>query len=133
MKAKSYKELLVWNKAMDLVKEIYKLISVLPKEENYALADQMRRSVVSIPSNIAEGYERESTKEYIHFLSIANGSKSELMTQLEICKMLGYVDDITKTESLCDEIGKMLNKTIKTLTTKLYPPTTNKLYPPTTK
>ena len=125
MKAKSYKELLVWQKAMELVKETYKLISFLPKEENYALADQMRRSVVSIPSNIAEGFERQSTKEYIHFLSIANGSKAELITQVEICKMLGYVENITQIENLCEEIGKMLNATIKTLATKLSPLTTN--------
>ena len=73
---------------MELVKQVYGIINELPKEEKYALSDQMRRSVVSIPSNIAEGYERNSTKDYLRFLSIANGSKAELMTQLEICRML---------------------------------------------
>ena len=114
-----YKDLIVWQKSMDLVKQIYDIIDALPNEEKYALADQMRRSVVSIPSNIAEGYERESTKEYIQFLSIANGSKAELLTQLEICKMLGYIDDISNAKSLCDEVGKMISYIIKKLKQKL--------------
>ncbi len=114
-----YEDLIVWQKSMDLVKQIYDIIDALPNEEKYALADQMRRSVVSIPSNIAEGYERESTKEYIQFLSIANGSKAELLTQLEICKMLGYIDDISNAKSLCDEVGKMISSIIKKLKQKL--------------
>lgn len=85
----------------------------ITQRKKYALAEQMRRCVVSIPSNIAEGYERNSSREYIHFLSIANGSKAELVTQLEICKMLGYVNDITELVSLCDEIGKIINSIIK--------------------
>ena len=113
MKLNSYRDLIVWQKAMELVKKTYAIIAILPKEEKYALADQMRRCVVSIPSNIAEGYERNSSKEYVHFLSIANGSKAELVTQLEICKMLGYVNDITEIVSLCDEIGKIINSIIK--------------------
>lgn len=113
MKLNSYRDLIVWQKAMELVKETYSIISVLPKEEKYALADQMRRCVISIPSNIAEGYERNSSKEYTHFLSIAQGSKAELITQLEICKMLGYVEDVSPIIALCDEIGKMINSIIK--------------------
>lgn len=113
MKLNSYRDLIVWQKAMELVKKTYAIIAILPKEEKYALADQMRRCVVSIPSNIAEGYERNSSKEYVHFLSIANGSKAELVTQLEICKMLGYANDITEIVSLCDEIGKIINSIIK--------------------
>lgn len=88
-KLKSYKNLVVWQKAMDLVVEVYTLVKKLPKEEKYALSDQMRRSVVSIPSNIAEGYTRNSTTEYLRFLSIANGSRTELETQLII-----YVSNI---------------------------------------
>ena len=111
----SFRELIVWQKSMELVRQTYIIIERLPREEKYALADQMRRSVVSIPSNIAEGYERVSSKEYIHFLSIANGSKAELMTQFEICKMLGYAEDFATVNQLCDEIGKMLNSIIKKL------------------
>ena len=113
MKLNSYRDLIVWQKAMELVKKTYSVIALLPKEEKYALADQMRRSVVSIPSNIAEGYERNSSKEYIHFLHIANGSKAELITQLEICQMLGYVENVTSIIALCDEIGKMIHSIIK--------------------
>ena len=84
----SYKDLIVWQKAMDLVVEIYRICKFLPKEENYGLSDQMRRSVVSIASNIAEGQARDSKKDFIRFLSIAQGSKAELETQIEICRRL---------------------------------------------
>jgi four helix bundle protein len=100
---------------MDLVVEVYRLIKLLPKEETYALSDQMRRSVVSIPSNIAEGYGRSSTREYVRFLSIARGSKLELETQLLICVRLGYMREIEIEPSMqyCNEIGKMLNALIR--------------------
>lgn len=101
---------------MTLVKQVYDIINKLPCTERYALADQMRRSAISIPSNIAEGYERNSTKEYIQFLSIANGSKAELMTQIEICKTLNYIQNTQEIENLGNEIGKMLNTIIKKLT-----------------
>lgn len=113
MKINSYRDLIVWQKSMELVKITYSIIDALPKEEKYALADQMRRCVISIPSNIAEGYERNSSKEYQHFLSIANGSKAELITQLEICKMLGYANEVSPVIALCDEIGKMIYSIIK--------------------
>ena len=74
----SYQDLIVWQKSMQLVKEVYTLVKTLPKEEQFALSDQMRRAVVSIPSNIAEGYGRNSTNDYIRFLNIARGSKYEL-------------------------------------------------------
>lgn len=117
MAVQSYKDLLVWQKAMQLVKVTYQMIDKLPNEERFALADQMRRSAVSIPSNIAEGASRNSSKEFIKFLSIANGSKSELMTQFEICKMLGYIENIEEVLVLGDEVGKMLNALIKKLST----------------
>ena len=75
MGVSSYQELIVWQKGMELVKIIYLLSRKLPKEESFGLTDQIRRSAVSIPSNIAEGFGRHSTKEYIHFLRIARGSK----------------------------------------------------------
>ena len=115
----SYRELLVWQKSMEMVKEIYSLVKKLPKEEIYALSDQMRRAAVSIPSNIAEGQERSSKKEFAQFLKIAKGSKSELETQLLICKEIGYLTEteIQKAMNLLSEIGKMITSLTKTLTT----------------
>jgi len=109
---KNYKDLKVWQKAMDVTVDIYKLVKKLPKEETYLLSDQMRRSAVSIPSNIAEGQARSTAKEYARFLSIAMGSKSELETQLMICARIGYFSeaDISQPMSMLTEIGKMLNK-----------------------
>ena len=111
----NYRELIAWQKSMELVKITYETISLLPIEEKFALADQMRRSAISIPSNIAEGYERKSTKDYIHFLLIANASRAELATQFEICKMLGYINEIDELIMRCDEIGRIINAIIKGL------------------
>ena len=88
-----YREMIVWQKAMDLVKEIYLLAKMLPKEETYALSDQMRRAAVSIPSNIAEGMGRLSDKDQSHFLNIAYGSLMELYAQADIAHDLKYIDD----------------------------------------
>jgi four helix bundle protein len=90
---KSYKDLQVWRESMDLVTEIYKLTESFPRSEVYGLTNQIRRSSVSIPSNIAEGSGRKNTKEYIYFLYISKGSLSELETQLEISKRLGYLNE----------------------------------------
>jgi four helix bundle protein len=84
MKVKCYEELIVWQKAMLLAKLVYGIQKQLPKEEVYGLGDQMRRAVVSIPSNIAEGFGRESDKEFKHFLSVARGSLFEVKTQLQL-------------------------------------------------
>ncbi|MBQ8504346.1 MAG: four helix bundle protein [Clostridia bacterium] len=109
-----YRDLIVWQKSMDLVDEIYNLVKFLPKEEIYALSDQMRRAVVSIPSNIAEGYERNSKKEYIQFLSVARSSRAEIETQLYICIRQKYLTQkqAEKSFSLCQEIAKILNALI---------------------
>jgi len=112
-----HKELKVWQKAMDLVEEVYRLTNELPKDEVYGLVNQLRRAVISIPSNIAEGNARISKKEYAHFLSIARGSKSEVETQLEICERLGFLE-LSQTEvarGLCDELGRILSALIKKL------------------
>lgn len=111
---KSYKDLIVWQKAMDLVTEIYKLVRMLPKEETYALSDQMRRAAVSIPSNIAEGYSRNSDKELLQFLHISRGSKAELDTQIQIAIYLGYFRKEDAEPSIClsEEAGKLLNALI---------------------
>ena len=110
----SYKDLIVWQKAMDLVVEIYKLVKKLPKEELYSLSDQMRRAAVSIPSNIAEGRNRSSSKDFLRFLYMARGSTAEIETQLYICVKLQYLkeNDIEIALNLCGEIGKMLNAMI---------------------
>ena len=109
MSVQNYRDLIVWQKAMALTKEIYGLVKRLPKEETYALSDQMRRAVVSIPSNIAEGHSRSSSKEFAHFLSIARGSKSELETQLIICVELSFLQpqDCQAAMDLLNEISKM--------------------------
>lgn len=112
-----YKDLIVWQKSMDLVDEIYKLVKFLPKEETYALSDQMRRSAVSIPSNIAEGYERKSSNEFINFLSIARASRAELETQIYICVRQNYLkqEQVKNAFILCNEIQRMINKFIKNI------------------
>jgi four helix bundle protein len=112
-----YEDLIVWQKAIDLVVEVYKLVNLLPSEEMYALSNQMKRSAVSIPSNIAEGQERNTTKDFVKFLFIAKGSKAELETQLLICNRLEYLtqSQIVSAQSLLAEIGKMLNALIHKL------------------
>ena len=110
----SYRDLIVWQKSMQLAKITYSLTKKLPKEETFSLANQMRRAVISIPSNIAEGNGRNSKKEYAHFLSVARGSKSELETQLLLCIDLKYFqqEEADKALNLCVEVGKMLNAMI---------------------
>lgn len=107
----NFKELIVWQKAMLLVEEVYKLISFLPNNEKFVLSDQIRRAAVSIPSNIAEGRGRSTEREFAYFLNIANGSAYELQTQLIICQRLGYFkeEQLTIAYQLCDEICRILN------------------------
>lgn len=114
---KDFKDLIVWQKAMELVAEVYHLVKKLPKEELFALSDQIRRAAISIPSNIAEGQGRNSIKEYIHFLAIAKGSKAELETQLLLCVKINYLEDseIETAINLIQEVGKMLNALQKSL------------------
>ena len=120
MKLSDYKQLTVWQKSMDLTVEIYSLVKLLPKEETYALSNQMRRAVVSIPSNIAEGRGRLYHKEFFQFLSISRGSLYEIETQLEICERLNYIDKTktNKAKSIIVEISKMLNALAVSLETK---------------
>ncbi|MBI2611496.1 four helix bundle protein [Candidatus Gottesmanbacteria bacterium] len=117
---KSYKELIIWQKSMQLVKEVYLLTEKFPRSEIYGITSQIRRAAVSIPSNIAEGYGRNYTKEYSLALSISYGSALELETQLQISKDLQFAkpSNFAKSESLLLEVLKMLNKTIATLRLK---------------
>ena len=113
----SYKDLVVWQRSMELVVAVYGLTDRYPKSELYGLISQTRRSVVSIPSNIAEGRRRGSKKDFRQFLIIAYGSGAELETQIEIAKRLPFGKnlDYRKVDSLLTEIMKMLNKIISTL------------------
>ena len=124
MVIQKYDDLIVWQKAMDLVAEVYRLAKLLPNEEIYALSSQMKRAAVSIPSNIAEGQERNTTKDFINHLYIAKGSKGELETQLLICVRLQYLmqPQIVTAQNLLTEIGKMLNILIQNLSAKLSTP-----------
>lgn len=114
MKLNTYKNLIVWQRAIELTFEVYVLTAQFPKEETYNLVSQMRRSAVSIPSNIAEGRLRNSDKEFRQFLLIAFSSGGELETQIVIAKRLPGIKglDFSKTDALLGEVMKMLNKMI---------------------
>ena len=120
MKIHTYKDLIVWQKSMELVIEVYILTENFPKSEIYGLISQMRRAAVSIPSNIAEGRMRRSSKEFIHFLLTAYSSGAELETQIEIAKRLPKTKKLnySKADNLIEEVMKMLNKLITNLTPK---------------
>ncbi len=115
MQQGNHKELIVWQKAMDVVVEIYRLTENFPGREHYGLAAQMRKSAVSIASNIAEGRRRQTDADYRHFLSMAFGSGAELETQMEISKRVGYVKEAAHIETILTEVMKMLNKMIDNL------------------
>ncbi len=110
MGVRDYRDLIVWQKAMDLVTEVYRVTRGFPREELFGLTSQVRRAVVSIPSNIAEGQARQSTAEFRHFLSIAQGSRAEVETQLLIAIRLHYTteEEVQTATSLLTEIQKML-------------------------
>ena len=112
MANRNYKNLVVWQKSMDLVIHVYQLTSNFPDHEKFGLTSQMRRCAVSIPSNIAEGSRRESEKDFRKFILISFGSGAELETQLEITKKLGYLEGAAcaDIEKLLEEVMKMLNK-----------------------
>ena len=117
---KGYRDLLVWQKGMDLAEDVYKTTNAFPKSELYGLTSQMRRAAISIASNIAEGQGRNSTGEFIQFLGIAKGSVAEIETQFELAcrlKMLNTQDALRLTNQ-ANEIGRMLTGLIAKLRTK---------------
>jgi four helix bundle protein len=118
-----YRDLEVWQKSMDLVVECYEVSERFPKAEMYDLVSQLRRAVVSIPANIAEGHGRTHTKEYLHHLSMAYGSLMEVETHLLIASRLDYLDSRLLTTILerSDRIGRMLNGLIKALSRHIRP------------
>ena len=111
MVRKTYRELMVWQKSMQLVTNIYESTECFPKSELFGLSSQLRRAVVSVPSNIAEGQGRDSTKEFVHHLSFAYGSLMETETQVQIAYNLGYLRQIELDRLLLQtaEVGRMLN------------------------
>lgn len=117
MNTKSFKDLVVWQRSIELVKHVYKAVEQLPKTEVYALGDQLRRASVSVPSNIAEGYRRNNLQEYIQFCSIASGSLGETETQLILATEL-YKIDVSEAMSCLNEVQKMLIVMIKKLKEK---------------
>ena len=107
---RSYRDLIVWQKAVDLCVEAYRLSKKLPKEELYALSDQIRRAAVSVPSNIAEGHARHSRKDFAHFLTIAQGSIAEMETQLHLAVRMAMLaeEEVDRLMLLSQEVSKML-------------------------
>lgn len=103
----THKELVVWQMSMDLAVDVYYITKNFPKSEEFGLTSQMRRAVVSIPSNIAEGYGRGSRNELRHFLEVSSGSASELETQLLICKRVG-LENSHVVDELCDRLKRIL-------------------------
>jgi len=121
MSVQSYRELLVWQKAMDLCVEVHGAALLFPKQEVFGLSAQINRAVVSVPSNIAEGQGRRSTPDFIHFLSISRGSLNEVETQLTLAMRYGYLPPADHDVLLeqCFEIGRMLNGLIDSLERRL--------------
>lgn len=106
----NYRDLIVWQRSMDLVEKVYRIARKLPDTERWGLISQMCRAAVSVPANIAEGYGRQATGEYRHFLSIGRGSLSELETHMLLCQKLGYLEatEVTSVLREVEEILKML-------------------------
>ena len=119
----SYRDLMVWQASIDLVEQVYSLTGYFPKQEMYGLSSQIQRAAVSIPSNIAEGHARDSTKEFLHHLSIALGSLAELETQLILAERLYYLDQqiLESVFSNTAKIGRMIRGLQRALKVKLQP------------
>ncbi len=126
---KSHRDLVVWQKAMGLVEEVYSATSSFPKEETYALTSQIRRAVVSVPANIAEGQGRRLSKEYLYFLANSRGSLLELDTHLEIAVRLRYLhpNKHLGLKNHLDEVARMLNGLMKSVeaSSNIQHPTSN--------
>jgi len=121
VRLRSYRDLEVWQKSMDLVAACYQMTREFPKNEIYGLASQLQRAAVSIPANIAEGRHRKHSKEFLQHLSIAYGSLAELETHIQIAERLNYINN-SKSEKVLDqtaEIGRMLNGLRKSIEKKI--------------
>jgi four helix bundle protein len=118
MGGRNYRDLIAWQKAMDLVETIYQMTRAFPREEIYSLTSQIRRAAVSIPSNISEGQGRGTDKEFLQFLRIAHGSLREVETQVLIAERLAYIEQKQSQEALSQaaEVGRLLTGLMKTVT-----------------
>lgn len=116
----SFRNLAVWQRSIELTLAVYKLTSSFPESERFGLTNQLRRASVSVASNIAEGYGRHTSGEYVHFLGNARGSNSEVETQIVISKALGFGSKqmLETTEGLCNEVGRMLGALMKSIRSK---------------
>jgi four helix bundle protein len=116
-----YRDLETWQQAMTLVEECYRVTAALPRSEQYGLTSQIRRAACSIPSNVAEGHSRKSTKVFANHVDIALGSHAEFETCLEIARRLGFIaeHDNGKLLERCNTVGRLLNGLIKSLERKL--------------
>lgn len=117
MAGQSYRDLVVWQKAMQLVTKTYSVADTFPKSEMFGLASQLKRAAISVPSNIAEGQGRDSMKEFLHHLSIAYGSLMEVETQIQIAANLSFIPQ-TQADTLidkCGEVGRLLNGLLRSL------------------
>ena len=115
---KSHKDLLIWEKGIEITLSVYQLVQSFPKDKIYNLSNQLKRAAVSIPSNIAEGFGRNSNKSFHHFLSISRGSLFELETQLLIAQQLNFIENenlFNQTQKLIEEESKMINAFSKSL------------------
>jgi four helix bundle protein len=123
MMVHDYRDLIVWQKAIDLVEAIYQATAKFPREELYGLTIQIRRASVSIPSNVAEGHGRTSTRDFLHFLSISHGSLKEVETQIIIAERLKYIDCQTKDHLFekTSEVGRLISGLSNSLRNKLNP------------
>ncbi|MGA7343635.1 MAG: four helix bundle protein [Terracidiphilus sp.] len=119
----SFKDLVVWQRSIELTTDVYKLTSKFPESERFGLTNQMRRASVSVASNVAEGYGRTTKGEYVQFLGHARGSCSELETQIVIAKNLGFgsTQNLQSAETLCNDVGRFLGALIRSIRAKQSP------------
>jgi four helix bundle protein len=117
---RSFRDLIVWQRSMELCTAVYGLTREFPREEIYGLSSQMRRAAVSVASNIAEGHGRGTTLQLMQFLRVARGSSFEVQTQIQLARNVGYgaSGQLDQCDGLCDEVGRMLNATVRSLKVK---------------
>jgi four helix bundle protein len=117
MSIQNYRDLVAWQKAMDLAEAVYRATANFPPDERFSLTQQLRRASVSIPSNIAEGHSRRSTADFLRFLHIAYGSRAELETQVLLAERMNYITDAQRDALLssAEEVGRVINGLAKSL------------------
>jgi len=116
---RDHRDLDVWNRAMDLVVEVYKITNDFPRSETFGLSAQMRRAAISVASNIAEGAARRTTKDFVHFVHVARGSLVELQTQITIATRLGMQVESADVVTMATQVGQQLNGLLRALRRKL--------------